>query len=698
MTRTLFALSLLLASAAPTMAEDRWALPSEELARYFEQRVSALEQPLAKLQTKEDWQKLAPQLREQLHEMMGLSPLPEKTPLQPTITGTIQKDGYRVEKLHFQSRPGLYVTANFYVPDAAKKEPVPAVLYVCGHGRVKQNGVSYGNKVHYHHHGVWFARNGYACLMIDTLQLGEIEGIHHGTHRYDRWWWNARGYTPAGVEAWNCIRSLDYLESRPEVDKDRLGVTGRSGGGAYSWWAATLDERVKAAVPVAGIASLRDHVVDGCIEGHCDCMFQVNTYRWDFAQVSSLVAPRALLLSNTDKDRIFPLKGVTDVFFQTRHVYELLEVQENLGLNIEEGPHKDTQPLRTSAFHWMNRHLKGADLSDTFEMAATKVFEPEDLKVFQDIPRNELNTTIDQHFVPTAGPIKAAASQSQWETQKKQWMKQLHDKSFRGWPAEDTPAKLTKRFESSRQGVKFQVYELSPEPDVTCHLYVVRNQKVALEDLDLMVLNVLDSSDWQDFLGHLPTLFPEAFPGVDLPEANPEQLEAELGMHQRFKWGMAYLCPRGIGANAWGGDEQKQRHIRRRFALIGQGLDAMRVWDIRQAGEALQQLSDSDKADKPALWMQAQGPMAGNALYASLFMENAPSTLDLHQLPSSHHEGPYYLNVLRVLDTPQTLAMVAEKTKVRLYTDDEEEWSYLTDLGKNLGWPKKNLTLRKPVN
>ena len=91
-----------------------------------------------------------------------------------------------------------------------------------------------------------------------------------------------RGYTPAGVEAWNCIRALDYLETRPEVDPKRLGVTGRSGGGAYSWWIAAIDERIKAAVPVAGITDLQNHVVDGCVEGHCDCMYMVNTYRWDY--------------------------------------------------------------------------------------------------------------------------------------------------------------------------------------------------------------------------------------------------------------------------------------------------------------------------------------------------------------------------------------------------------------------------------
>lgn len=680
-------------SVLTAYGSDPWAIESEELNRYFERHVAELERPLASIQRAQDWEKQRPELRRQLHEMLGLDPLPERTELKPVITGTLKREGYSVEKLHFQSRPGLYVTANFYIPDSAKETPVPAILYVCGHGRVKIDGVSYGNKTHYHHHGVWFARNGYACLTIDTLQLGEIEGVHHGTHNLGRWWWNARGYSPAGVEAWNGIRAVDYLESRPEVDKSRIGVTGRSGGGAYSWWAATLDERVQCAVPVAGIASLRNHVVDGCVEGHCDCMFPVNTYRWDFAKVSSLVSPRALLLSNTDKDRIFPLDGVTDVFFQTRHIYELEGAGDKLGLNIEEGPHKDTQPLRTSAFHWFNRHFKGMDIGDTFAMAATKEFEPAELKVFEEIPADEKNTTIDESFVPLAPASKVPASETEWKTMRDEWMTQLRAKSFRGWPDPATKPEIQRSFSSAREGVRLEVYALHPQPDVTCHLYVIRNQNTDLADLDLMVLNLLDESDWSDFLTHIPSLFPEAFPGVELPEADTESLEAELQMHERFKWGMAYLCPRGIGASSWPGDEKKQTHIRRRFALIGQGLDAMRAWDTHQACVAVRDLGLGAKP----LWVQAQGAMAGNALYASLFLDTPPARLDLHQLPASHHDGPYYLNVMRILDMPQALAMAREHTKIRLYTSTPEDWTYANEVADALGWSKDSFQTRKPV-
>src|SRR5580698_6526415 len=123
-------------------------------------------------------------------------------------------------------------------------------------------------------------------------------------------WWNSRGDTPAGVGTWNAIRALGYLDTLPEVDTNRLGVTGRSGGGAYSWFLAALDDRVKVIAPVAGITDLKNYCVDGMVDEHCDCMFLVNTYRWNYPMLAALSAPRPLMLANTDTDQFFPLDGV----------------------------------------------------------------------------------------------------------------------------------------------------------------------------------------------------------------------------------------------------------------------------------------------------------------------------------------------------------------------------------------------------
>ena len=206
--------------------------PSEQmLARYFEVETSALEAKC--LDKVENWQSKRSEYRRQLQEMLGLDPMPARGDLNAVVTGKVEHDNLVVETLHFQSMPGLYVTANLYRPKQ-QEQPAPAILYLSGHGPVISNGISYGNKVAYQHHGAWFARNGYVCLIIDTVELGEIQGVHHGTYKEKMWWWNSRGYTPAGLEAWDGIRALDYLSTRPEVDTNRFGVTGRSGGGAYS--------------------------------------------------------------------------------------------------------------------------------------------------------------------------------------------------------------------------------------------------------------------------------------------------------------------------------------------------------------------------------------------------------------------------------------------------------------------------------
>ena len=415
-------------SAAETTRGDRM------IAAYFEAETRKLADAcLADVNTTEDLTARRDKYRQQLREMMGLDPLPERTPLEAVTTGKLERSGVVVENVHFQSRPNLYVTGNFYLP-AKHAGKLPAVLYLCGHGSIKKNGVSYGAKAKYQHHGAWFAQNGYACLVIDTLQLGEIEGLHHGTNREGMWWWNARGYSPAGVETWNAIRAIDYLVSRPEVDADRIGVTGRSGGGAYSWFVTALDDRIKVAVPVAGITTLKNHVVDGCIEGHCDCMFFVNTYRWDFAQLAALAAPRPLLIANTDRDKIFPFDGVVDIYQQVRRLYDASGKGSDIALQMAAGPHEDSQVLQLHAMQWFNQHLKQED--PIIETVARSHFEPEELKVFANLPVDQINTRIHETFVPAAEAVAVPSTQAEWERQRDEWLAKLRAKSFGGWPSE----------------------------------------------------------------------------------------------------------------------------------------------------------------------------------------------------------------------------------------------------------------------
>lgn len=666
------------------------------LEGWFERKVAHIEREgsLASVETAEQWQAQKAEARRQLAEMLGLDPMPKRTPLKPVITGSVDAGGVTVERLHFQSSPGLYVTANFYRPKAAPEKPLPAILYVCGHGRMQEGEVSYGNKTAYHHHGLWFARNGYVCLTIDTLQLGEILGEHHGTHHLGKWWWISRGYTPAGIEAWNSIRALDYLETRPEADMSRVGVTGRSGGGAYSWWVAALDERVAVAAPTAGITDLRNHVVDGCVEGHCDCMYQVNTFRWDYDRVAALVAPRPLLICNTDKDRIFPLDGVVRLYQSTRRLYKLLDAEGKIGLHIAEGPHKDTQPLNTGAFHWFERHLKKADLMATTAMPAVKELPPADLRVFgKELPADQINTRIDESFVPAAPAPAPPAGKAEWEKQSAAWMKKLRAEVFAAWPT-DLPAPEVQKVSSmERDGVRVTAFDFESDKPFRLRLFISHRAGLRLEDLELVALNVLDAEGWEQFCNTYHKRFGklvEIFPSVKADEA---AFESERKMFESHAWGMAWLCPRGIGSTAWEGSEKAQTHRERRFYLVGETLPSTQVWDIRRGAQALRQISGLEKT---RLWLQAHREQAANALFASLFVDGL-DRLDLHEPPASLSGGrPYYFNVLKTLDLPQAAALAASRARLVLYTGEEKDWSYTRAVCEALELPK-HFQVRAPV-
>jgi dienelactone hydrolase len=673
--KTLHSLTFIFAAAslhgaAPPPAE---APGDRMLAAHFRLETAALHtRSAAALLNLDDWKKQRAAYRQQLYEMLGLAPLPPRTPLQPVITGREESEQFTVEKLHFQAMPGLYVTANLYLP---KPRPTlaPTILYLSGHARVREGTVSFGSKAAYQQHGEWYARHGYVCLTLDSVgELAEIEGQHHGLYSGERWWWSSRGYTPAGVETWTAMRALDYLETRPEVDPKRFGVTGRSGGGVGTWWLAAADERVAVAVPVAGMTDMHNQVIDGRIASHCDCMFMVNTYRWDFAQIGALIAPRPMLFSNSDKDDIFPLDGVIRLHRDLADLYKRYGASGNLGLLITEGPHKDTQDLQVPSFRWFNRFLKKEDA--IIDGAAPKFFTPAQLKVFATIPADERNTTIDQSFVPAAKPA-VPPDRPTWEQQRREWMEALRTKVFAGWPATDIPLQLRKTGTIARAGVTATQWEFVSQEAVLLPLLVFAPTGPAASiPVELIVL---DEKSWPTYAAAAGEQ------GGAPPAARPALLERV----SRGEVVLACVAPRGIGPSAWSGNDRAQIHIRRRFILLGETLDGMRAYDIRRALAALTQ---------PELFPQAQvhvtgeGVQAINALYASLFAPNV-GAIELVAPPVSHANGPDYLSVLRWLDLPQTLALAADRVPVRLSQTNPADWKWSVAALPALGVPPERI-------
>jgi hypothetical protein len=412
------------------------------------------------------------------------------------------------------------------------------------------------------------------------------------------WWWNSRGYTPAGVEAWNSIRALDYLETRPEVDTERMGVTGRSGGGAYSWWVAALDERVKVAAPVAGITDLRDHVVDGVVEGHCDCMYFVNTYQWDYPMVAALVAPRALLIANSDKDTIFPLDGVVRTHEVAAKVYGWMGAEKNLGLLITEGPHKDTQDLQLPVFRWFNRQLKGED--PLIEMAATKLFTPQELKVFEKIPEDEITSKVHESFVPMA----KAASDPMTSAKAMEVRSYLVEKVFQGFPEPNEDFEVERRSDGAgKTEIRFNSQEL-------VRLRMLFEEKANAKRIEVLVVEE----------------------GAD-QEAVTEWFEEE-GKNSEMR-GVLFVRGSEISSNDM---ERTRSQLRRRYMLVGQTLDTMRVWDMLAARHLLRR-----EFKGIPVTFSAKGRHGANVMLGRLI----DSDIRLGKVELDAKDYPDHLNLLR---------------------------------------------------
>jgi hypothetical protein len=367
--------------------------------------------------------------------------------------------------------------------------------------------------------------------------------------------------------------------------------------------------------------------------------------------------------------------------------------EKSLGLQITEGPHADTQELHIHAFRWFNRFLKN-DVASQVDKPAIKFFKPAELRVFDRLPGDETNTTIQESFTIAAPPPIVPASAAAWESQRDAWRRGLRDKVFRGWPEESAADRksleLKEAFAAEARGIRLTAWDFTSQHDIRLRLYVAHRASLKPAELDLVVLNALDQPSWVQWLASLRPAFADRFKGEQTSEIDPQEFEQTRKMFESSKWGMAWIAPRGIGPTAWDQSDKKQSQIRRRFQLLGQTQDAMRIWDVRRASQALRAL---DGFSNVPLWMQGERNMAGIVLYASLFEPNV-ARLDLWNPATTHRDGPDLLNVLRVLDLPAAVAMAAERSQVRLYRTTPTDWDYPQSVAKRLDWPATRLQIR----
>jgi dienelactone hydrolase len=286
-----------------------------------------------------------------------LGEIPEKTPLNAQVTGRITRYGYSIEKVVYESRPGHHVTSDFYLPDG--NGPFPAALMFCGHEMSSKATESYQKTA------ILFARNGFAVLVVDPVSQGErVQFTDSDGNRVLRGSTTEHTLLNAGasltgtsVAAWELfdnVRSLDYLVSRPEVDPERIGCLGNSGGGAQTMWFMAFEERVKVAAPCSFITSReREYELNGTGDG-CQQLPYEGREQLEIADYLMIFAPRPVLILAGRYDFV-DYEGTVEAYNELKAAYTLLDEPVKAQMFTADDGHGISAPKREAAVKWFRK-------------------------------------------------------------------------------------------------------------------------------------------------------------------------------------------------------------------------------------------------------------------------------------------------------------------------------------------------------
>ena len=299
-----------------------------------------------------EWQRRRPEVESAFRRAIGLQRLPPRTALNPRVLGRHEFDGYSVENVVFESRPGFPVTANLYRPTASPSSKRPAVVSPIGHflsaGKTATDVQA---------RCIQLARFGFVVLTYDAIGQGErmvVGNIHHDAG----YALLPLGETIAGWMVWDSMRAVDYLLTLDDVDPHRIGITGNSGGGLNSLYTAALDDRLRASVVVGFTFEFNNWIKYA--GAHCTCTHLPGEFRgMEWFEIAGLIAPRAVLMIQGANDGIFPVSGARRSGANVQRIYRLLEANERARfVELAGQPHAYTRPFREPMYGWMTRHLQ----------------------------------------------------------------------------------------------------------------------------------------------------------------------------------------------------------------------------------------------------------------------------------------------------------------------------------------------------
>ncbi len=564
-----------------------------------------------------EWHARAAEIRPRILSALGLDPLPERTPLNVNLLGETQLDGYRIQRLTFESRPGFVVTANVYVPDGPG--PFPLVLCPVGHWRHGKDEQTPAARSH------GLAKLGYVTITYDPF--GQEERAVPGNEHSEHWRLSLTGHSNMSLMVWDTVRALDYMLTRPDVDPDRIACTGASGGGLNTLYYSIVDDRLDVAVPVVYITQWADFLGTGA--QHCPCSHVPGLGAFtDMGEMTALFAPRPQMYINALADPQFLTAGAQHAEAQARVVYDLFSAGDRLRLRCFPGDHDYGKAMRETVYGFLEQHLRGQGDGTPVTESSFTPLEPDSpvIRCFESGHVPETATTARQLALTWAqeaaarlpGPdaLKPSALRTALKT------------------ALNPPAPFQPSFEVAGQaehhGLRVTMLRLTTQQGITLPAYLVPSGRIG--------------------------------PGIVIVGTSDTPMAALDLAVAAHTLGVTALClsPRGHGETAF--DEHV---ICTDNMLLGDPILGQRAFDVAQAIRALCQMPDV--AGQP-VGLVGDGPSAGlYVLFAQALWPEA-GAVAAGPVPSSYFEafGPgvpmaaYVSGILRVADIPHVAALAAE--------------------------------------
>ncbi len=350
------------------------------------------ESKIATLSSLSDWQQRQKFVKETLLNIVG--PFPEKTPLNAKITRIINNEGYKIEHIVFESQPGFFVTSSMFIPDGLKKNiKAPAVLYVSGHSA---NG--YRSRG-YQHVIINLVKKGFIVFAIDPVGQGErLEYFDQQTgtslvggptkeHSYAGTQAFITGSSEAKYMIWDGIRAVDYLLARKEVDPERIGVTGQSGGGTQSSYIFAFDERIKAGAPVNYITGFRRLLESIGPQDAEQNFYQGILNGLTHADLLEVRAPTPALIGAGTRD-YFSIQGARETYTEVRNAYKAFGAEENIGIVEDDFGHGYTVKIREHLYAFFQKNLNNPGNPADEEV---KILTADEMKV---TPTGQVSTSL----------------------------------------------------------------------------------------------------------------------------------------------------------------------------------------------------------------------------------------------------------------------------------------------------------------